>query len=85
MTRAKLWLTLCGLLFAGMSLLEADYLGSGGSRGYGRVEFAELKVAVTHDGGLSAEARALAEKLASPGTVAKALEATGNPLARGKA
>jgi CRISPR-associated protein Csm3 len=73
------------LLIAALSLLESDYLGGGGSRGYGRVEIAELKVAVAHDGGLSAEARALAGKLASPGTVARALEAAGNPLARGKA
>ena len=76
---------LLGLLIAALGLLESDYLGVQGSRGYGRVEIAELKVSVAHDGGLSGEARDLAEKLAAPGTVAKALEAAGNPLARGAA
>jgi CRISPR-associated protein Csm3 len=76
---------LLGLFFAGLGLLEDDYLGGQGSRGYGRVEVAELKVLVTHDGGLEAEARQLLEKLSAAGTVAKALEATGNPLGRGPA
>jgi len=73
------------VLFAGLRLLEEDYLGGQGSRGYGRVEIAALRVEVTHDGGLSGEARELAEKVASAGSVAGALEATGNPLARGAA
>jgi CRISPR-associated protein Csm3 len=33
-------------LFLGLSLLEDDYLGGNGSRGYGRVEFNELKLSV---------------------------------------
>jgi CRISPR-associated protein Csm3 len=74
---------LLAVLFAGLGILESDYLGGQGSRGYGRVEIADLKVSVAHDGGLSEDARALAAAVASPGTVAKALEATGNPLAKG--
>jgi len=73
---------LLGLFLCALNLLEADYLGGQGSRGYGRVEIADLKVTVLHDGGLSGEARELLEKLGSAGTVARALEATGNPLAR---
>ena len=32
------------ILFEGMQLLEDDYLGGSGSRGYGRVEFKDLKL-----------------------------------------
>ncbi len=76
---------LLGLLFAALGLLESDYLGGQGSRGYGRVEFAEIRTSVVHDGGLSGEARALLSKLAAPGGPAKALEVTGNPFSREKA
>jgi CRISPR-associated protein Csm3 len=76
---------LLSVLFAGLRLLEEDYLGGQGSRGYGRVEVAALRVAISHDGGLSGEARELAEKVAAAGSVTGALEATGNPLAKGAA
>lgn len=76
---------LLGLLFAALSLLESDYLGGQGSRGYGRVEFADLKATLVHDGGLSEEARDLIALLASLSGPAKAIELTGNPLAREKA
>jgi CRISPR-associated protein Csm3 len=36
--------TFMELLKAGISLLEDDYLGGSGSRGYGRVKFSELKI-----------------------------------------
>jgi CRISPR-associated protein Csm3 len=36
--------TFTELLKAGISLLEDDYLGGSGSRGYGRVKFSELKI-----------------------------------------
>ncbi len=73
---------LLGLLLAGLGLLEEDYLGGQGSRGYGRVEFSGLKVKVSHDGGLSAEAKDLVAKLSAGGTVAAALAISGNPLAK---
>ncbi len=73
---------LLGLLFAGLSLLEEDYLGGQGSRGYGRVEFLGLKARVSHDGGLSSEAKEFAAKFSAAGTVAAALAVAGNPLAR---
>ena len=74
---------LLGLLFAALSLLESDYLGGQGSRGYGRVEFADLKASLLFDGGLSGEVRDLVANLSACATVGQALEATGNPLSKG--
>ena len=33
-------------LISGLNLLEDDYLGGNGSRGYGRIEFTDLQIAV---------------------------------------
>lgn len=37
--------TLLGMLKKGISLIECDYLGGSGSRGYGQVKFGELQIA----------------------------------------
>ena len=71
---------LLALLVAGLALLEDDYLGGGGSRGYGRVAFAKLEVSLAHDGGVSPAVRELVGALAGKSTVAEALKAAGSPL-----
>ena len=35
-----------GYLVSGMFLLEDDYLGGSGSRGYGRIEFRDLEISI---------------------------------------
>jgi CRISPR-associated protein Csm3 len=75
---------LLAVLFAGLRLLEDDYLGGQGSRGYGRIELFQIRLSIAHDGGLSAEARELASRLGQAEGVTQALAATGNPLERQK-
>ncbi|MBI4586666.1 MAG: type III-A CRISPR-associated RAMP protein Csm3 [Planctomycetes bacterium] len=71
---------LLALFFAGLALLEDDYLGGQGSRGYGRVAFEEVQASVLQTRALSPEAAQLLEGLKGARTVAEVLKVTGNPM-----
>jgi CRISPR-associated protein Csm3 len=71
---------LLALFFAGWSLLEGDYLGGQGTRGYGGVSFEEVHVDIGHNRGLSKDATDLVEQLKESRTTEELLSTTGNPL-----